>query len=91
MKLYMVSELSISCLLFTLISPPPPMVNVRAVRILLECILVLHDHLPSIYGPNNIPIQSLFNEHDIQAGIKLITSLRPIGVKKEYTLHRYSR
>ena len=24
MKLYMVSELSISCLLFTLISPPPP-------------------------------------------------------------------
>ena len=38
MKLYMVSELSISCLLFTLI--PPPMVNVRAVRILLECILV---------------------------------------------------
>ena len=38
MKLYMVSELSISCVLFTL-TPPPP-VNVRAVRILLECILV---------------------------------------------------
>ena len=38
MKLYMVSELSISCLLFTLIPPPP--VNVRAVRNLLECILV---------------------------------------------------
>ena len=40
MKLYMVSELSISCVLFTL-TPPPPTVNVRAVRILLECILVL--------------------------------------------------
>ena len=41
MKLYMVSELSISCVLFTLTPPPiPRKVNVRAVRILLECILV---------------------------------------------------
>ena len=42
MKLYMVSELSISFLVFAINSPPPPppMVTVWAVRILLECILV---------------------------------------------------
>ena len=39
-KLYMVSELSISFLVFT--TPPPPVVAVRAVRILLECILVIN-------------------------------------------------
>ena len=41
MKLYMVSELSISFLVFAVNPPPPHMVTVRVVSILLECIHVI--------------------------------------------------